>query len=335
MRQFLFIFKNKWSTEMRAPEFLLIDRLEQLKNELKDLTPTVDIVDITLSEYQGNPFFAHESNLSENNKIINRIQLSKQELPENLTRRIKQTQDELRSLISNNKYPELIQTIDSRISQETQLLLDIESGINLISALRSQFQPTIANSRITQEYLFAHLEVSQKKEAFLEHAQESMRILLEFFGTNRQKTDLGSVEGLRMRSIEESRFGIIDKILNQLISEMNRLQVAAGESVSNFDLKIYVHEELREKLYPFETGLISVENHLKLRALLQKLATEEAAFNTHCEEIRLQRQSLTTSTTSSATFFRPSNDASARRNDHDENASQARSSRNTQCSVLQ
>ncbi|MCX7120370.1 MAG: hypothetical protein NTZ67_01110 [Gammaproteobacteria bacterium] len=222
--------------------------------------------------------------------VVDQMQVSKQELTERLSHRIKKAQDTLRSIIADKSYPDTTETVGDIITRQTQLLSEIGAGVAALGTLQSQLQAAMRSERtldtitIVRSFQVSTQTTKQKIEQFSALETTRMRIGFQFDGTDVEAMTLSaassgrSTQDLGICSREESRFGVMRKIIREMTADMNQYQSLAGESTSDYGLERDIRK-LNDEIQPFSQMMSSMRNSAALHGHSQAFIAGVEAFS--------------------------------------------------------
>lgn len=259
-------------------EKVTLFRLKEMKYALKQsLAPFEDLA--KLHPIRDLPYLRH---LKIKGSVVKQIIQAKAELLPRLTAAIEAMQHKLRSIILEKGYREKFTAPADLIEQQNLLLISLEKDIEVISFFKKQLKSSgdPAKENEIEKSKTAHAAAYIKIALYPLLNDDILRLNFELSGTDlellSQYVPTERISDLGARSKSASRLGVIEKLVEELSSQMKIIQLSAGESYSDMGLSKFVRY-LNEEANPFESRTRPCLNKLKFLDLLERFKMEAEA----------------------------------------------------------
>lgn len=231
--------------------------------------------------------------------VVSEILKASQELSEKIGSRIKETQEELLQLITKNQYPqEMQETRSISFALERQCLDMAARNLEDIRNIRSQL--TTASGATLRESLSRMQEIAQQFSSNIQKKIETQqlrdKVNYEFLGARDDIFALArstgqSPEALGMKTTRESRFGVMEEIIDRLIKDVEILQASAMEDKCDFELRQHL-SKLKEQIRNIEIDSQSLSQSFEMTTLTTTFKTEIDACMLSVQQIMNRRTSF-------------------------------------------
>lgn len=231
--------------------------------------------------------------------VVSEILKSLQDLSEKIGSRIKETQEELLQLITKNKYPQEMQETQSiYFALERQCLDMAARNLEDIRNIRSQL--TTASGAALSESLSRMQEIARQFSSNIQKKIETQqlrdKVNYEFLGARDDifalvRSTGQSPEALGMKTNRESRFGVMEEIIDRLIKDIEILQVSAMKDKCDFELRKHL-STLKEQIRNIEIDTQSLIQLCEMTTLTTTFKTEIDACMLAARQIMNRRTSF-------------------------------------------
>ena len=298
-------------------------RLQEMEYTLNQFLTPIEAIE-KLHPVKDLPYLRH---IQIKDSLANQIERSQAQLFARLTAAMDAAQLKLRTIISANQYTDTMTTTVDFVEQQKKLLVKFEEEVQAITLLINQLQTTSTdhneqqtvkknNENVLQELNLKFAQANTRREQYIEIVRSELKLQFELSMGGVEAMPNGYSEApnssqqwfshLGTRDRDKSRFGMIEKLVDELSHEMQRIAVSAGVAFYRHGLTDFV-SALEKESRPDNATIMGFENYDRLRILCNRLQTLSKEFEAKVQEITQPRQAIemsqSPSTTNSSAMF--------------------------------